>query len=179
MRPFGCGQFIREFLLGHGPYGSPRIDPNVGAPQSDIHRFYKKALHRSYAEDMVALEEEKRMKKGLSPLTIEEAEERTEYYLERIPYKLTCCRYHSLVVYFSNIQRLGWAEFTGREEPSMFQDHYSPGPPRKYFRLTKAGCEASDAAWSNPLFALYGARWSRDHLKQLRKNHKYTRKGRR
>jgi len=27
LRPFGCGCFIREFLLGHGPNGSPRIDP--------------------------------------------------------------------------------------------------------------------------------------------------------
>ncbi len=25
--PFGCGWLIREFLLGHGPEGSPTIDP--------------------------------------------------------------------------------------------------------------------------------------------------------
>ncbi len=29
LRPFGCGWFIREFLIGHGPNGSPRIDPEV------------------------------------------------------------------------------------------------------------------------------------------------------
>lgn len=28
LRPFGCGWFIKEFLLGHGPYDSPGIDPN-------------------------------------------------------------------------------------------------------------------------------------------------------
>jgi len=86
---------------------------------------------------------------------------------------------HSFVVYFSNLQRLGWVEFSGREEPSMFQEHYPPGPPRRYFRLTKAGREATEAAWSNPLFALYGERWGRDYLRELRKRHKYTRKGRR
>jgi hypothetical protein len=70
---------------------------------------------------------------------------------------------------------LGWVEFTGREEPSAFQDHYPPGPPRKYFRLTKAGCEAGDIAWSNPLFSLYGERWGREYLRELRKRHKYVR----
>ena len=25
LRPFGCGQFIREFLLGHGPEESPPV----------------------------------------------------------------------------------------------------------------------------------------------------------
>jgi hypothetical protein len=179
LRPFGCGWFIREFLLGHGPYDSPKIDPDVGAPQADIHRFYKQALHRSYAEDAVALDEEERIKKGLPPFTAEEADKRTEYYLSRIPYKLTCCRFHSFVVYFSNLQRLGWVEFTGQEEPSMFQEHYLPGPPRKYFRLTKAGREAPDEAWSNPLFWLYRDRWSREHLRELRKRHKYIKAKRR
>ncbi len=27
LRPFGCGEFIREFLLDRGPNGSPAIDP--------------------------------------------------------------------------------------------------------------------------------------------------------
>jgi len=79
-----------------------------------------------------------------------------ERYLNRMPYKAQGCRFHSFIVYFSNIQRLGWVEATGREEPSTFQEHYPPGPPRKYFRLTKAGREASDADWANPLRALYG-----------------------
>jgi hypothetical protein len=36
LRPFGCGWFIREFLLGKGPEGSLAIDPERGAAQSDI-----------------------------------------------------------------------------------------------------------------------------------------------
>jgi len=67
LRPFGCGWFIREFLMGNGPMGSPRIDPDVGAPQTDIHRCYKEALHRAYAEDMVAWEEGERIRKKLTP----------------------------------------------------------------------------------------------------------------
>ncbi len=182
LRPFGCGMFIRDFLLGQASkYWEeiPDIDPDVGAPQRDIHYWYKRALLRAFAEDTVAREEEQRMNKGLPPMTIEQAEERTRLHLERIPYKLTRCRFHSFVVYFSNLQRLGWVEPTGKEEPSEFQDHYSSGPPRRYFRLTGAGMQAADAAWSNPLFALYGERWDREHLRQLRKKHKYTTGGKR
>jgi hypothetical protein len=116
LKPFGCGWFIREFLLGHSPDGSPKIDPDVGAPQTDIHRYYKEALHRAYAEDMVAWEEEERIRKKLAPLTIEEAEERTTYYLERIPYKLTRMRYASFTRYFSHLKRLGYVEETGTPE---------------------------------------------------------------
>ena len=156
LRPFGCGWFIHEFLIGHGPNGSPRIDPNVGAPQADIFYHYKTALLKATAVDRATRHEEKqaqREKRGISP---EEIERLTERYLARIPYKTTSCRYHSFVVYFSNLQRLGWVEFTGKEEASAFQDYYPPGPPRRYFRLTDAGRAASDVAWSNPQFALYG-----------------------
>ncbi len=46
LRPFGCGWFIREFLLGNGPHGSPSIDPEIGACQADIFRSYKMAIRR-------------------------------------------------------------------------------------------------------------------------------------
>jgi len=156
LRPFGCGWFIREFLLGHGPNGSPKIDPDVGACQVDIFNHYKTALLKAIALDRATRREEKlahREKRAVSP---EQIEKLTEMYLARIPYKSTSCRYHSFVVYFSNLQRLGWVEPSGYEEASAFQDHYPPGPSRKYFRLTDAGKAASEAAWSNPLFALYG-----------------------
>ena len=156
LRPFGCGWFIREFLAGHGPNGSPRINPNVGAPQADIFHHYKLALMRATAMDRATRVEEKRARherRLISPQNIETLAER---YMSRMPYKAQGCRFHSFVVYFSTIQRLGWVEPTGREEPSAFQDNYPPGQPRKYFRLTKAGKEASDAAWSNPHLALYG-----------------------
>ena len=156
LRPFGCGWFIREFLLGNGPWDSPRIDPDVGAPQADIFYHYKTALLRAIAQDRATKEEERRAKREKRGIRPDEIERLAERYLARSPYKARGCRYHSFVVYFSNLQRLGWVEFTGKEEPSAFQDHYLPGPPRKYFRLTKGGKDASDVAWADPLFALYG-----------------------
>jgi len=156
LRPFGCGEFIREFLLGHGPNGSPVIDPYVGAPQADIFYHYKMALMRATALDRATRVEEKRSrqeKRSIDPTNIEKLAEK---YLTRMPYKAQGCRFHSFGVYFSTIQRLGWVEPTGKEEPSSFQEHYPPGPPRRYYRLTKAGCEADETAWANPHRALYG-----------------------
>jgi len=157
LRPFGCGWFIREFLAGHGPNGSPRIDPDTGAPQADIFYHYKIALLQAIALDRATRREEKLAKYQKRTIDPENIERLTERYLARTPYKTTSCRFHSFVVYFSNLQRLGWVEPTGEEQASAFQDHYPPGPPRRYFRLTDAGRAASDAAWSNPQFALYGS----------------------
>jgi len=156
LRPFGCGWFIWEFLLGHGPNGSPRIDPEVGAPQADIFYHYKMALLKATAMDRATRREERQARREKRAISPEEIDRLADRYLARMPFKATGCRYHSFVVYFSNLQRLGWVKFTGQEEASAFQDHYPPGPPRRYFRLTKAGQEASDAAWSNPHLALYG-----------------------
>ena len=155
LRPFGCAEFIREFLAGNGPYGSDRIDPHVGAPQADIFHQYKTALMRATALDRATRVEEKmarREKRVINPDNIEKLAQR---YLARMPYKAQGCRFHSFVVYFSTLQRLGWVELTGQEEPSAFQDHYPPGQPRKYFRLTSAGMAASDSAWADPRRALY------------------------
>jgi len=156
MRPFGCGWFIREFLIGHSPNGSPRIDPEVGAPQADIFYHYKTALLKAIALDRATRREEKQARRQKRPIDPENIEKLTERYLARTPYKSTSCRFHSFIVYFSNLRRLGWVEPTGMEEASSFQDHYPPGPPRRYFRLTQAGREAGDAAWANPHLALYG-----------------------
>ena len=156
LRPFGCGWFIREFLLGNGPNGSPRIDPDTGSPQTDIFHHYKKALIHATALDRATREEERRARRQNRTIRPEEIEKLTEKHLARMPYKASGCRYHSFVVYFSNLQRLGWVEPSGVEEPSAFQDHYPAGPPRRYYRLTPAGRAASEAAWANPLFALYG-----------------------
>ena len=156
IRPFGCGWFIREFLLGNGPNGSPMIDPGVGAPQADIFYYYKRTLLHATALDRATRDEERRARREKHFIRPEEIEKLTERYLARIPYKANGCRYHSFVIYFSNLQRLGWVEPSGVEEPSAFQNHYPPGPPRRYYRLTPAGRAASDAAWANPLFALYG-----------------------
>ena len=156
LRPFGCGLFVREFLLGHSSNGSPHIDPEAGSPQSDIFYYYKTALLRATALDRATREEERRARKEKRSISPDNIEKLAERYLAKMPYKANGCRYHSFVVYFSNLQRLRWVEPTGKEEKSEFQDNYPPGPPRRYFRLTRAGRKAGDAAWANPHLALYG-----------------------
>ncbi len=155
LRPFGCGQFIREFLLGLGPHGSPCIDLAVGAPQTDIFYHYKQALIRATAEDRAVRAEERQAKKEKRAITPERIEDLTRLYLSRIPYKTTFCRYHSFVVYFSNLRRLGWVEPSGRQEDSTMQQNYPPAHPRIFYRLTLAGKTAPASAWANPLATLY------------------------
>ena len=156
LRPFGCGWFIREFLSGNAPYGSPAIDPNTGAPQADIFHQYKIALMRMTALDRATRWEEKIARREKRPISPDNIEALSKRYLDRMPYKAQGCRFHSFVTYFSDLQRLGWVEATGIEEPSSFQDSYPAGQPRKYFRLTAIGKAAGDAAWANPHLTLYG-----------------------
>ena len=156
LRPFGCGWFIREFLAGNGPYGSPVIDPGIGAPQADIFHHYKQALRQETAMDRATRAEEKKARREKRPVDPDNIEKLAGKYLVRMPYKAKGCRYHSFVVYFSNLQRLGWVEPSGREEPSAFQDNYPSGPPRRYYRLTPSGRSAGETAWSNPHLTLYG-----------------------
>jgi len=156
LRPFGCGWFVREYLAGNAPYGSPAIDPKTGAPQADIFHYYKQALRWVTALDRATRLEEKKARKEHRSIRPDNIEVLTSKYLERLPYKSKGCRFHSFVVYFSNLQRLGWVEPTGREEPSAFQDHYPPGPPRRYFRLTEKGKSTPDYLWADPRKALYG-----------------------
>ncbi len=155
LRPFGCGWFIREYLLGKGPYGSPKIDPEIGASQAVIFHDYKLALMKATAFDRATRVEEKKARREQRRVNPENIEGLAQRFLARMPYKAQGCRYHSFVVYFSNLQRLGWVELTGKETLSSFQDHYPPGQPQKYFRLTKAGRDATDSDWANPLRTLY------------------------
>ena len=156
VRPFGCGWFIQQFLAGNGPAGSPQIDSARGAPQADIFHYYKKAILKATALDRATRQEERQAKQQKRLISPENIEKLTERYLAGMPYKSSACRYHSFVVYFSNLQRLGWVEFSGIEEPSAFQDHYAAGQPRRYYRLTATGMAASEVAWANPFSALYG-----------------------
>ena len=156
LRSFGCGWVIREYLLGHGPEDSPVTNIERGAPQADIFYHYKMSLLKVTAEDKAARQEErqaKREKRSIEPSNIENL---TKRYVERMPYKANGCRYHSFVVYFSNLRRLHWVEPSGFEEASQMQEHYAAGQPRRYYRLTAIGRNASDRAWSNPYHALYG-----------------------
>lgn len=155
LRPFGCGRFIREFLLSHGPQGSPVIDPGVGAPQADIFYYYKNALRQATAMDRATKAEEKMVKRERRPIDPSNISRLYQRYLARMPYKANGCRYHSFVVYFSNLQRLGWVEPSGIEEKSEFQANYPKASPRRYFRLTDSGRRASDGDWDNPQAALY------------------------
>ena len=149
LRPFGCGWFIREYLTSS-------VDPEVGAPQADIFYHYKMALRQATALDRATRAEEKKARREKRPIDPDNIESLTERYLARLPYKANGCRYHSFVVYFSTLRRLGWVEPSGYEEPSSFQDNYPPGPSRIYYRLTQAGLDAGDTAWANPHLTLYG-----------------------
>jgi len=175
MRPFGCGWFIREFLLGRGPEGRPIIDLNGGACQSDVFHNYKLALHAAYAEDATAWENDRRIKAGKEGYTELEYAERVAWHLSRIPYKLVKCRYHSFVMYFGMLKKLKWVEATGVEEASIPQDYYEDFEPRRYYRLTKKGIEAPDGEWSNPHRTLY-PQFGLEYYREKRKAHHYTRR---
>ena len=164
VRAFGCAHFIVSFLKGEGPFGAPAIDPTRGAPQSDILREYKEALRRAQAEDMVALEEERRIRRGEPPLTREEADDLLARFLQRLPFRSTKMRYHSFLIYFGVLKRLGWVEPTGERELSEVQDLMAlepgeepreTGQARVYYRLTGAGYAASVSLIADPITALY------------------------
>ena len=181
VRPFGCGWFIREFLLGHGPGETITINPAAGACQEDIFYHYKLALHRAFAEDTTAREDEVRVKAGLPAYSPEEYAERVDWHFRRIPYKLVKSRYHSFQRYFHWLKQLKWVEFTGEEEASSMQEVTENHPdthPRKLYRLTKEGIEASDEDWSHPQRVLYPTIDEvpiEDYFKEKRKERKYRR----
>ena len=111
MRPFGCGWFIRQFLLGNGPEGSTRINPETGATQSDINYQYKEALARATARE--------RSEKIISDMVLsgadvteEDAERILQHQLKRVSRKFTHMRYHSFLMYFGVLKRLEWVETT-------------------------------------------------------------------
>ena len=142
--------------MGNSPEGSVQIEPAAGAPQAVIFKQYKLALLRATAMDRAIRAEERMARKEKRRIEPDNITELANLYLSRMPYKANGCRYHSFVVYFSNIQKLGWVEPTGRVKLSKFQLNYAPGPPLKYFRLTEAGKKASLREWANPHRALYG-----------------------
>ena len=174
LRPFGTAWFIVEFLKGNGPEGSKRIDPEAGAPMTDIHYEYKNALHRAHARDAAEREEARRIRRGLPAFTEEEYRRLLEYFLERIPYKELKMRYSSFTRYFGHLKRLGWVEETGRTEPSAIQDNYPAAPSRVFYRLTAAGWKAPLAEISNPVRTLY-PHFDSAYFKEKKKLHVYAR----
>lgn len=154
LRPFGCGWFIRQFLLGNGPEGSKKIDRDRGAVQSDINFEYKEALAKATAREHAERVINRMVVSGID-VTEDQAEDIYQRELKRVSRKFTHMRYHSFLIYFGVLKRLGWVEITGKTEPSAIQDNYSLAPERAYYRLTRKGIEAGEELWSNPLFTLY------------------------
>lgn len=154
LRPFGCGWFIREYLLGNGPEGSTRIDPERGAPQADINYEYKEALARATARERAERIISKQVVRGVD-ITEEYAEKIYQNQLRKVSRKFTHMRYHSFLMYFGVLKRLGWVEATDLSEASSIQENYPNAPERLYYRLTAEGRSASNQSWANPLFTLY------------------------
>ena len=92
LRPFGCGWFIREYLLGKGAYVSPKINPEIGAPQAVIFHDYKLALMRATTFDRATRLEEKKAKKEQRRVNPENIESLAQRFLARMPYKAQGCR---------------------------------------------------------------------------------------
>ena len=164
VRAFGCAQFIVAFLKGEGPFGSTAIDPDRGVPQSDIFREYKEALRRSQAEDMVALEEEKRIRRGEPALMREEADDLLSRFVERLPLRSTRMQYHSFLSYFGLLKRLGWVEHTGERQISEAQDLMGleageetreTGQPHICYRITPADYAVPENVIADPITAIY------------------------
>ncbi len=112
---------------GKHAYNKACYVTNPERPLTDITAEIKRTLRKAKPEDdwahfdvpaLVSEELWRRARRERRAISPEEIEKLTERYLARLPYKVTSCRFHSFVVYFSNLQRLGWVEFTGREEPS-------------------------------------------------------------
>jgi len=156
LRPFGCGLFIKEFLLGYGPNGSPSINPRLGACQSDIFYHYKTALMRATAVDQATRIEEKRArreKRSIEPANIERL---AEQYLSRMPYKSRGCDSIVLSCIFPTFNDcIGW-NLPGEKSRQVFRIIIHPARHADIFRLTDAGRTAPESAWDNPYRALYG-----------------------
>ena len=154
-RSFRTAQFIIDFLKGLGPGDSRRIDPQVGATMSDICFEYKSAQQRAHTRNTVELEEEKRIRGGLTAYSEEEYLDRLQYFTNRIPYKQFKVRYPSFTRYFGHLKRLKWVEKTGETEPSTIQGYYPLAPARVFYRLNCRGWAATPDQIADPVQALY------------------------
>lgn len=182
-RPFGCARFIVDFLQGNGPaYSVTSIDPVVGATQNDILASYKLALHLDWVDEQLAGENEARLRKSLPTMNEAEERKRREYWTGCYPLGRCRMRYHSFLIYFGLLKRLGWVEPAGQEEASVAQEMMAlkpgeearvAGEPRVYYRVTADGHQASQKAVSNPLIALY-PQFSPVYFARKRAQHHYV-----
>jgi hypothetical protein len=107
-------------------------------------------MAREQAERIIS-----RMVVSSTDVTEEQADGIYKRELKRVSRKSTHMRYHSFLMYFGVLKRLGWVETTEETQPSAIQDNYPPAPSKTYYRLTKQEIEAGEELWSNPLFTLY------------------------
>jgi len=92
--------------MGKGPEGSRVIDPLRGATQADINFEYKEALARATARERSERIISRMVLSG-ADVTEEQADRIYERELKRISRKFTHMRYHSFLMYFGVLKRLG------------------------------------------------------------------------
>ena len=120
----------------------------------DEKRLHPEALARATAREHAERVISRMVVSGVD-VTEEEAGKIYQRELRKVSRKFTHMRYHSFLMYFGVLKRLGWVETTNETEPSSIQDNYPPAPLRVYYHLTQKGIEAGEELWSNPLFTLY------------------------
>lgn len=90
--------------------------------------------------------------------------------------------YHSFNRYFHWLKQLGWVTDTGREAPSYTKGRGGDPAakvltPRRYYRITSTGREATLYQWANPLTTLH-PEWSpsgerrREYMAEYRRRHR-------
>jgi hypothetical protein len=70
-------------------------------------------------------------------VTEAEAEKIYQRELKRVSRKFTHMRYHSFLMYFGVLKRLGWVGVTKRTEASTILENYPLAPERTYYDLPK------------------------------------------
>ncbi len=151
--------------MGYGPEDSPVIDLQEGAPQADIRNYYWEAIERRIIRDKIERELSKQVVKGRE-LTAELEDEIEERYRYWRPSKISRMRYHSFVVYFGLLKRLGWVDEV-KEEPSGPGEYHEMFHPRRYYRLTETGKSATSEQLRDPIMTLY------NYPREVRSGKKY------
>ncbi len=141
-----------------------RISEALALKTKDIDFDYKEALTRATAREHAERIISEMVVSG-ADVTEEDADKIYQRELKKGSRKFTHMRYHSFLMYFGVLKRLGWVEATGETENSSIQDNYPSAPNRTYYRLTPRGKRAGDKLWSYPLFTLY-PKVGQNHMKK-------------
>ena len=132
-----------KFVESRRRFSNPMRD--IKTPHRLRHAFGKNFLVqggdlRSLQEIMERAEKIiSRMVVGGADVTEEQAAKIYERELKKLSRKFTHMRYHSFLMYFGVLKRLGWVKATDQTQPSAIQENYPPAPERTYYRLTQKG----------------------------------------